>query len=181
MADASSLGAEEDGAGPFASPPEPERPQSPPASYGVPAEGGVFVPWEHVSERLREAVGYWIGTVTRDGRPHVVPIWGVLVEGHLYLETGAPDTVKNHNLARNHHVVVHLDGVDDTVIVRGTATAHAPDPRVGELLAAEFRRKYPGYAPEPGSWKRGGLVLVQPDTVLAWTDMPTATRWRFTR
>jgi hypothetical protein len=67
----------------------------------VPAEGGAFVPWEHVVDRLREAVGYWIGTVTRDGRPHVVPIWGVLVEGRLYLETGAPGTLKNRNLARN--------------------------------------------------------------------------------
>lgn len=170
-----------DGDGPFASPPEPERPQSPPASYGVPAEGGVFVPWEHVLNRLRDAVGYWIATVGPDGRPHVVPIWGVLVEGRLYLETGAPETVKNHNLARNRRVVVHLDGVDDTVIVRGVATPNAASRRVGELVAAEFRRKYPGYTPEPDSWERGGLVLVEPDAVLAWTEMPTATRWRFTR
>jgi hypothetical protein len=77
--------------------------------------------------------------------------------------------------------MVHLDGVDDTVIIRGTATPHAPDTRGGELLAAEFRRKYAAYAPEPDSWERGGLALVEPDAVLAWTDMPTATRWRFAR
>jgi hypothetical protein len=105
----------------------------------------------------------------------------VLVEGRLYLETGAPETVKTHNLAHNRQVVVHLDGLDDTVIIRGVATPNAPSKLVGELVAAEFSRKYAGYAPERDRREHGGLVLVEPDAVLAWTDMPTVTRWRFAR
>ena len=58
-----------------------------------------FRPWPDVIERLRMSSGYWIATVTPDGRPHVVPIWGVFVGNDLFLETGAPGTVKNRNLA----------------------------------------------------------------------------------
>jgi hypothetical protein len=79
--------------GTFDRPPQPQRPLSPPESYGVPPRGGELVDWDHVVERLRTATGYWLATVSPSNRPHVVPIWGVLVEGELYLETGAPDTI----------------------------------------------------------------------------------------
>jgi nitroimidazol reductase NimA-like FMN-containing flavoprotein (pyridoxamine 5'-phosphate oxidase superfamily) len=166
--------------GAFAEEPPRGRPDSPPASYGVPPTGGEFVRWEDVIERLRVASGYWLATVTPGGRPHVVPIWGVLVGDDLYLETGAPETRKNHNLAANPEVAVHLDGVDDAVIVRGRAEPVAPDAELGTALAAAFHAKYPDYAPGPTDWEDGGLVRVEPTTLLAWRDMPTATRWRFT-
>ena len=162
----------------FGREPARERPTSPPASYGVPESGGELVEWSHVVERLAGATAYWLATVTPAGRPHVVPIWGVLVHDDLYLETGAPETVKNRNLAANDEVAVHLDDPDDVVIVRGRAVAVSPPPALGAGLAAAFRAKYPGYDPSPDSWAHGGLVRIDPRTVLAWRDMPTATRWR---
>ena len=39
--------------------------------------------------------------------------------------------------------------------------------------------KYRGYDPEPDAWDHGGMYRVVPHTVLAWGEMPTATRWRF--
>jgi nitroimidazol reductase NimA-like FMN-containing flavoprotein (pyridoxamine 5'-phosphate oxidase superfamily) len=167
---------------PFAAEPQRERPDSPPESYGVPRSGGEFVAWVHVVRRLTDAEGYWLATVTPSGRPHVVPIWGVMVDGELYLETGAPETVKNRNLERNRNIAVHLDGVTDTIIVRGTAEPTRPDHgTLGAALAAAFRAKYPGYEPEPNGWDDGGLYRVAPSSVLAWGDMPTATRWRWER
>jgi hypothetical protein len=165
--------------GTFTTEPARERPDSPPPSYGVPRRGGEFVPWERVVGRLRTAEAYWLATVTPSGRPHVVPIWGVVVEDELFLETGAPGTIKNRNLALNPEVVVHLDGVNDAVILRGVARAVRPERAVGEAIAAAFRGKYEGYDPAPDSWAKGGLVRVEPRTVLAWQAMPTATRWRF--
>ena len=167
--------------GAFANAPPRDRPDSPPASYGVPREGGTFIEWPDVVERLRAASGYWIATVTPGGRPHVVPIWGVLVGDDLYLETGAPGTTKNRNLALQPEIAVHLDGVDDVVLIRGRATPAAPDAELGNALAASFHEKYAGYAPKPSDWDHGGLVRVEPETLLAWRDMPTATRWRFVR
>jgi hypothetical protein len=165
----------------FATEPERERPDSPPPSYGVPRRGGRYVAWSHVIERLIGAEAYWLATVMRDGRPHVVPIWGAFVEDDLYLETGDPNTIKNRNLAHDGRVVVHLDDVNDVVIVRGTAHTIRPDAALGRALAAAMHAKYPGYARTPDSWDEGGMVRVDPAAVLAWTDMPSATRWRFDR
>ena len=126
-----------------------------------------------------DAEAYWLATVTPGGRPHVVPIWGVMVHDELFLETGAPDTIKNRNLAVNPEVAVHLDGINDAIIVRGVGEATKPDRPLGEALAAAFTAKYKGYDPTPDSWDRGGLYRVAPRTILAWLAMPTATRWTF--
>ena len=88
----------------------------------MPRQGGEFIDWSHVIERLHRAEGYWIGTVT-PGRPTARrPDLGTAsFDGDLYLETGAPGTIKNRNLAANQNVFVHLDDVNDVVIVRGVA------------------------------------------------------------
>ncbi len=103
----------------------------------------------------------------------------MLVDDDLYLETGAPETVKNRNLTANTSVVVHLDGDEDVVIVNGRAIPTRLDPVLGARLAAAFASKYDGYEPGPDNWSKGGLVRIDPDRVLAWREMPTATRWRF--
>jgi len=167
------------GPGRFAPEPPRERPDSPPRRYGVPRRGGTFIDWAHVIERLSSAEGYWIGTVTPGGRPHVVPIWGCFVANDLYLETGAPGTVKNRNLAANPNVFIHLDDVNDVIVVRGLGVEIKPDRDLGEALAAAMRGKYKGYDPTPDSWDGGGMWRVEPESVLAWKAMPTATRWRF--
>jgi hypothetical protein len=169
------------GPGRFAVEPPRERPDSPPAGYGVPQRGGEFIDWAHVIERLATAEGYWLGTVMADDRPHVVPIWGCFVGDDLYLETGDPATVKNRNLARNQNVWVHLDDVNDAVMVRGRAVEVRPDPDLGRALAAAMGGKYKGYDPTADSWDSGGMWRIDPESVLAWKAMPTSTRWRFAR
>ena len=167
------------GPGRFAIEPTRERPDSPPEGYGVPRKGGTFVEWSHVVDRLATAEGYWIGTVTPAARPHVVPIWGCFVGDDLYLETGDPNTIKNRNLARNQNVWIHLDDVNDAVMVRGKAVEVRPDPDLGTALAAAMSGKYKGYDPTPDSWDNGGMWRIDPESVLAWQAMPTSTRWRF--
>jgi len=168
------------GPGRFSVEPTRERPDSPPRSYGVPRRGGTFIEWAHVIERLTTSEGYWIGTVTPGGRPHVVPIWGCFVGDDLYLETGAPDTIKNRNLARNPNVWIHLDDVNDAVMVRGRGVElRSLDRELGEALASAMSGKYKGYDPTPDSWDNGGMWRIEPETVLAWKAMPTSTRWRF--
>jgi hypothetical protein len=169
------------GPGRFASQPPRERPDSPPEGYGVPRTGGTFIEWSHVIERLTSAEGYWLGTVTPGGRPHVVPIWGCFVGHDLYLETGDPNTIKNRNLRANTNVFVHLDDVNDVVLVRGVAVEIQPSRELGEALARAMGGKYSGYSPTPDSWDNGGMWRIEPETVIAWMDMPSSTRWRFPR
>jgi len=168
------------GPGRFAVEPTRERPDSPPRSYGVPRRGGTFIEWPHVIDRLTTSEGYWLGTVTPAGRPHVVPIWGCFVGNDLYLETGAPDTIKNRNLAGNPNVWVHLDDVNDAVMVRGRGVElRSLDRDLGEALAAAMSGKYKGFDPTPDAWDNGGMWRIDPESVLAWKAMPTSTRWRF--
>jgi hypothetical protein len=167
------------GVGRFAVEPPRERPDSPPEGYGVPPVGGEFIDWSHVIDRLTAAEGYWLGTVTPGNRPHVVPIWGCFVAGDLYLETGDPNTIKNRNLRSNTNVFVHLDDVNDVVLIRGVAVEIQPTRELGEALAAAMGGKYDGYDPTPDSWDGGGMWRIEPGTVIAWTTMPTSTRWRF--
>jgi hypothetical protein len=169
------------GPGRFAIEPAHERPDSPPESYGVPAHGGTFIEWAHVIERLTTAEAYWLGTVTPSHRPHVVPIWGCFVGDDLYLETGDAETVKNRNLRANNNVFVHLDDANDAVLIRGTAVEVKPSRELGEGLAAGMHGKYSGYDPAPHSWDAGGMWRIEPETVLAWKDMPSSTRWRLAR
>jgi len=156
-----------------------ERPLTPDAAYGVPADGGAMIAWSACVDRLRAAEAYWLATVKPDGSPHVVPVWGVIVEDDLYLTTGAPNTAKVRDLATNPSISIHLDGINDALIVHGRAVACRPDAKLGASLAAAFAAKYDDYAPAPTEWAADGLHLVEPRVMLAWRDMPTATRWRF--
>ena len=146
----------------FRVPPPAERPASPPASYGVPTEGGSLVAWEHVLARLRSASAYWMATTARDGRPHVVPVWGVTADDDLYLEVGAASTAKVRHLRRDPRVAVHLDDADDVVVIEGTVRFVAPAGELARLLVEGFRAKYPGYLPEVDAWDDGSLVRVDP-------------------
>src|SRR4051812_12081183 len=157
------------GTGPFLNPPDRERPDSPPESYGVPQSGGDWVDWQHVLDRLTQASAYWLATVTPRGRPHVVPVWGCLVGGRLFLGPGDRGTLKNRTLAANREVQVHLDGVDDAVIVRGRGEPFVPTGEVALELSQAMQDKYhpsePLYEPGPTSWDEGGLIEVHPRTV----------------
>jgi hypothetical protein len=140
-----------------------------------------MVDWSASVERLRQAEAYWLATTRPDGSPHVVPVWGVLVDHDLFLETGAENTAKVRHIARNPAVAVHLDGVNDALIVHGRVVPCRPTAELATALVSAFTAKYHGYEPGPHDWDEHGLHRLEPEVMLAWRDMPTATRWRFAR
>jgi hypothetical protein len=130
-----------------------------------------LLPWSHVERKLTEAKNYWLSTVRTNGHPHSIPKWGVWVDGKLYFD-GSPVTRHARNIARNPHVSVHLESGEDVVIVEGVAKAHPkPTSELGIELSRAYAAKYAdsGYAPKPDQWDNGGLYVVTPNTVLAWT------------
>src|SRR5262245_37389231 len=160
------------GRGAFAHPPQAERPVSPPPSYGVPSEGGEFMPWSFVTGQLARAHNYWVVTVGRGEKPHSAPVWGVFVADDLFFET-SPMTRKARNLARNPATVVHAESADEVVIVEGEARPFTPPRETGARIARAFAEKYDGYQPDPAEWADGALYRVEPSVVFAWRDMPT--------
>jgi nitroimidazol reductase NimA-like FMN-containing flavoprotein (pyridoxamine 5'-phosphate oxidase superfamily) len=144
-----------------------------PKDYGVPPTDEGLLPWSHARERLEHARNYWVVTVRPDGRPHVVPIWGAWLGDKFYFD-GSPETRHIRNLTANPGMAVHLENGEDVVIVEGTAAAiAAPDPALATDLVQSYSTKYaPNYEPTSDQWDQGGLYVVHPRVVLAWTRFP---------
>jgi len=154
-----------------------------PAGYGV-DQADDFVSWEDVEERLRESLHYWLATTRPDGRPHVVPRWGVWLDGAFWYD-GSPETVHVRNLEEDPGIVLHLESGTEVTVVEGRSIR--PDPITGELgsrLAAEYARKYgPEYTPSADAWSgeiAGGMRTIEPGKVIAWSRFPKdLTRFTF--
>ena len=156
-----------------------------PEGYGVPEADDGLLTWDAVEERLVASHQYWMATTRSDGRPHVVPRWGVWLDGGLYYD-GAPTTVHVRNLAANPACTLHLEDGWQAVVVEGTSTpADPPGLELGGRIAAAMGDKYgdKGYRPEHDAWEgeaAGGLVRFAPRKALAWFDFPAdVTRFRF--
>ena len=161
---------------------ERDRPDMP-EGYGV-EQADRFVPWEDIDRRLRDSHHYWIATTRAGGRPHVVPRWGVWLDGALWYD-GSPETVHVRNLDRDPRCALHLEDGQEAVIMEGRSVASDPiEGDLGASLAAEYARKYGSdYSPAPDAWSdeiAGGMRTLRPEKVLAWTEFPKdLTRYRF--
>jgi hypothetical protein len=154
-----------------------------PTGY-LPGPVGSHLGWIDVEQGLIDALHYWLATTRPDGRPHVMPRWGVWLDGEFWYD-GSPQTRHVRNLVENNRCVLHLESGQTVTIVEGrSAAASAVDGDLGDRLAGEFARKYaPTYAPSPDSWSgadAGGLRVLTPEKVIAWTAFPTdVTRFTF--
>lgn len=162
-----------------------DRPQMP-DGYGIPETDDGMLAWADVEARLVAAPQYWMATTRPDGRPHVVPRWGVWLDGQFFYD-GAPTTVHARNIAQRPPCTLHLEDGWKAVIVEGLSQpARPPGLVLGARLAKGFAAKYAdrGYEPTPNAWEgegAGGLVTFVPTKAMAWFDFPTdVTRFRFT-
>lgn len=160
-----------------------DRPKVP-DGYGLPETTEGLIDWTTVEAQLRTALHYWLGSVRPDGTPHAVPRWGVWTDGRFYYD-GAPTTRHARNVEANPACTLTLESGTEVVIVEGTSQAtRAAAGDLGARLAAAFEKYHPqGYEPGPDSWSGpdgGGLRVITPHRVLAWSAFPTdCTRFTF--
>ena len=158
------------------------RPQMP-AAFGVPKTKNGMLAWSDASEQLAKARNYWVGTTRPDGRPHLMPVWGLWVHGRLYFGTDRRSR-KARNLDDNPAVVVHLESADDVVIVEGEAVKVE---FFDEGLLAEIdRESFEKYGSHVTGQPKGDEVIyrLEPRVAFAWRtpQFPgSATRWTFAR
>ena len=149
-----------------------------PPGYGLEAAEPAPLDWPVERARLATARSYWIGTTTPGGRPHAMPVWGV-VEGDRVCFGTDRGSRKARNLAACPAVVVHLPSGDDTLIVEGTA-GEVTDPTRLRVLDDAYRTKYGlGFFENPGDVV---VYAVTPRVAFGWQErdfVRTATRWRF--
>jgi len=151
-------------------------------NYGIATEETGLLAWDWVRKRLEKAQNYWVATTRPDGRPHVAPVWGILLDDYVYFSTGARSR-KGRNLQANPAVALHLESGIECVIIEGTVQAIS-DKALYERIAPIYSQKYKphGYEPTAADLAQNPMYRVAPHTVLAWleTDFPnTATRWQF--
>ena len=155
-----------------------DRPEIP-AEYGT-SKATEHVDWSHHEDRLTADRVYWVATVGESGRPRVRPIDGLYLDGVIYVG-GSHETRWVQEIADNPHVSVHLDGLDEVVIVEGDAevlTRLGDD--LAERLATASNAKFPEYRMKPAFYKANGAIAIRPRKVIAWTDISKdPTRFRF--
>lgn len=165
--------------------------------YGAPP-----IPWARVRERLEEGLTQgpgsggparhtcWLATVRPDGRPHVMPLGVLWVDGALYFNAGAT-TRKARNLAHDPHCVITVATDAFDLVVEGEAvkvTDEAKLQRIAEVYTSQgwqptvrdggLHAEYSAPSAGPPPWH---VYEVTPETVFALgTAEPYgATRWRF--
>lgn len=149
-----------------------DRPEIP-KGYGVRSDSELLT-WADVEARLVASRHYWLSTTRPNGRPHVVPRWGIWLEGVFWYD-GSPATRHARNVRHNESCALHLESGSIVTIVEGSSRPSAPVvDSFGERLSAEFRRKYAelGYSPAPESCSdevAGGLLVMTPAKAFAWS------------
>ena len=167
--------------------PTPDRPYMP--DYGLAASDEGLLPWSWAEARLTTARNFWLATVRPDGRPHLMPIWAVYLEGVIYFSCGG-ESRKAKNLRTDPRCVIaaEVTGKPAGVSVEGTA-AVVRDSTLIARIAAIYTEKYDfrvyatatGIAIEPDDNEGDPLWVIQP-TVAFGNDedfTQTTTRWRF--
>jgi hypothetical protein len=105
----------------------------------IEASGGKTLSWSWAEDRLAACRNIWLTTVRPEGGPHMMPVWGVWLDGVFAFSTGHGSR-KARNFRANPHVAVATDNGADAVIIEGEvddmpATSH-------EGFIAAYKDKY---------------------------------------
>lgn len=147
--------------------------------YGIDQSPPKDPDWSAIVEKIAASRNYWICSTRADGRPHAMPVWGVVVDGALFFGTD-PKSVKGRNIGARPDVIVHLESGDDVVIIEGTAE-RVTDKSVLTKYGEAYKKKYGDFTPDPHD-PNVLTLAVRPQVALVWTekDFPTsAVRWTF--
>ncbi|WP_354645156.1 pyridoxamine 5'-phosphate oxidase family protein [Kitasatospora camelliae] len=163
--------------------PAASRPYMP--GYGIlPAEqGSGLLPWSWAGRRLADSHDYWLATVRPDGRPHVMPVWGVWLDDRLWFST-ALGSRKARNLAVHPDCAVTTDDPLNPVVLEGRAETVPDRPAIIRFLAALNTKYRTDYGPDFLDPAVNATVRVHPVQAFGlrqedFTGSPT--RWRFPR
>lgn len=144
-------------------------------------QGTGLLPWSWAEQRLREAHDYWLATIWPDGRPHVMPVWGMWFDGCLWFSSSRGSR-KTRNLLAGSACVVTTDRPREPVIVEGDAELVVATDHLAAVLAAENAKYGTDYGPELLDPERNATFRVVPSCAfgLAEDDFcGSPTKWVF--
>ena len=153
------------------------RPYMP--GYGVqPATAGSgLLPWSWAEQRLIRAHDYWLATVTRDGAPHLMPVWAVWYTGALWFSS-SNGSRKARNLAGQPRCSLATSDPLEPVVAAGQARRVTDPAALAAMLAAENAKYGTSYGPDMVDHASNSVFSLRPEWVFAldsrdFTGSPT--------
>jgi general stress protein 26 len=150
------------------------------------------ISWSAAEQQLQNAGVFWLSTVRPNGRPHVVPLIAVWLDGALYFST-SEDEQKAKNIEKNAHVTIttgcnsFAEGLD--IVLEGEAVLVSDDVILSRFVEAHVAKYGEGWRfPLDGilvfqmkpskafGFGRGDVLAGGPWTAGARYNQ---TRWRF--
>jgi nitroimidazol reductase NimA-like FMN-containing flavoprotein (pyridoxamine 5'-phosphate oxidase superfamily) len=134
-----------------------------------------FLSWTWAVNHFSKARNYFMSTTRADGRPHVMPVWGVWLDHSFYFSTGRMSR-KSKNLSLNNRCVVCPENASKAVILEGTAKEIGEGSLRTRFVTA-YKKKY--------DWDMGDgrepIYEVRPRVIFGIMENAEAnpTRWRF--
>jgi PPOX class probable F420-dependent enzyme len=163
--------------------PEPTaaRPWMP--GYGVqgPDEGGGLLTWGWATRRLTTSRHYWLATVWPDGRPHVMPVWGLWDGEHLWCSSSGRSR-KARNLRADPRCTVTTEDPLEPVVLEGVAEVVTDHEALTRFLAGINAKYATTYGPELSDPAVNATFRIRPRRVIGLTEddfTGSPTRWTF--
>ena len=161
--------------------PKASRPTIP--GYGLANSSRGLLPWKWAENRLNRSRQYWIATTRPDGRPHVMVVWALWLDGAIYFSTGR-ESRKAKNLRHNPRCTMCTENAAEAVILEGLVDAEREIERIREFIR-RYEKKY--------DWKLGKMAedfisgkepvfRLRPQLAFGLWEKKfssSATRWRF--
>lgn len=97
-------------------------------------------PWAEAQQQIAAEGKYWLSTINPNGTPHVMPHFGVWLDGALYFTAG-PGTRKAKNLAHDPRCAITVTAKKLDIIMEGEARK-ITDQATLHRLAEAYDTKY---------------------------------------
>jgi hypothetical protein len=128
--------------------------------YGVDTSDWVPLPWSWAAERLTASQSFWVVTVSGDGRPHALPVWGVWHDGEgCFGFSCGPRARKLRNLATNPRAVIMAEDPAECVSVEGAAAPVGSEPRLGQWIERYLAKYQPTTPDLSAEFLRSNVVV----------------------
>lgn len=154
--------------------------------YGVETPSWLPLPWSWAAERLVANRNFWVVTVSAEGRPHALPVWGVWDGAEdRFAFSCAPRARKARNLAANPGAVVMAEDTVECLSIEGRAAPVLDEERQAQWIE-RYLAKYRPVSPDLSADFLGQNLVVEfePERAFAVIEREEefstrATRWVF--
>lgn len=118
--------------------PKATRPNIP--GYGLASSKKGLLPWKWAEDRLKKSRQFQIATTRPDGRPHLMIVWALWMDGLLYFSTGK-ETVKARNLKRNPNCSMCTDEPAEALVLEGAVETERDVKTIRKFIVL-YEKKY---------------------------------------